>query len=125
MAVDLAPDAEQALIKARVGHLEVSTRAIGGQAELIVRNGGERIDLETAAQLVQPFRRLHRTEGGFGLGLSIVRSVTEAHGGRLTLSAPDTGGLEVRVQLPAVSAPVGPNRPLALSGDPQRSLTES
>jgi signal transduction histidine kinase len=109
----------------RGGHLEVSTRAIGGQAELIVRNGGERIDLETAAQLVQPFRRLHRTEGGFGLGLSIVRSVTEAHGGWLTLSAPDTGGLQVRVQLPAVSAPVGPNRPLALSGDPQRSLTES
>ncbi len=109
----------------RGGQLEVSTRELGGQAELIVRNGGQRIDPETAGQLVQPFRRLHRTGGGFGLGLSIVRSVTEAHGGRLTLLAPDTGGLEVRIELPAVSAPARPHRRVPLSGDPQPSLTES
>ena len=107
------------------GHLEVRTRSEHGRAELWVGNGGERIDPGTAAQLVQPFRRLHRSAGGFGLGLSIVRSVAEAYGGTTTITAPPDGGLAVLVQLPA-SAPAGAiARPAAASVDHERSLTKS
>ena len=67
---------------------------------LEVSNGGERIDPEQAATLAEPFRRLYRSVDGFGLGLSIVRSVAEAHGGSMRLTAPDAGGLRVLVTLP-------------------------
>ena len=67
---------------------------------LVVANGGDAIDPEQAQTLAEPFRRLDRSVDGFGLGLSIVRSVAEAHGGTMTLSAPVGGGLRVLVTLP-------------------------
>jgi signal transduction histidine kinase len=83
------------------GRLTVSTSTRDRHAVLEVANGGERIDPKEAAMLVQPFRRLYRSVDGFGLGLSIVRSVAEAHGGSMRLTAPDDGGLRVLVTLPA------------------------
>jgi signal transduction histidine kinase len=76
-----------------------------GWAVLELANGGPRIDPDDVAGLAEPFRRLHRSGEGFGLGLSIVRSIAEAHGGTAMLSAPETGGLRVCVSLPAGEAP--------------------
>ena len=84
------------------GFLRVSSRTEGSQVHLTVTNTGPRIDPEDAATLTEPFRRLGRGAGGFGLGLSIVRSVVEAHGGKLDIEARPAGGLEVRVVLPAL-----------------------
>jgi signal transduction histidine kinase len=84
------------------GFLEVSTRTEGKAVRLVIRNGGARIDPQVAQTLTEPFRRLDRSYGGFGLGLSIVRSVAEVHGGTVELVAPDRGGLEVWVRLPAM-----------------------
>ena len=70
----------------------------------VVPNGGARIDPEEAQTLTEPFRRLGRSVGGFGLGLSIVARWRRRTGGRSRLSAPETGGLEVRVWLPAFTA---------------------
>jgi hypothetical protein len=83
------------------GFLSVSTLAADGQALVRVRNSGERIDPEAAATLTEPFRRLGRGGDGFGLGLSIVSSVVAAHGGSLRVDAPQSGGLNVEVELPA------------------------
>ena len=82
------------------GLLEVSTFARNGRVQLRVLNGGPRIDPPAVQALAEPFRRLDRDHAGFGLGLSIVRSVIEAHGGELDLRAPESGGLEVYVSLP-------------------------
>jgi signal transduction histidine kinase len=101
------------------GYLDVATRVAGGRASLVVRNGGPRIDPADAAALTEPFRRLARGDGGFGLGLSIVRSVAEAHAGSVLLRAPSDGGLEVTVELPALGEPanVAPaQRSRALTG---------
>jgi len=87
------------------GELEVGVRVSDGWAVLEVANGGPRIDPADAAALTEPFRRLRRSGEGFGLGLSIVRSVAEAHGGTVQLSAPEAGGLRVRVLLPADRPP--------------------
>jgi signal transduction histidine kinase len=87
------------------GWLLVSTRSEDGRVRLTVANGGTRLDPAAAATLTEPFRRLDRGGGGFGLGLSIVRSVVVAHGGKLDLAAPETGGLQVQIELPAIAAP--------------------
>jgi signal transduction histidine kinase len=83
------------------GRLTVSTSTRDRRAVLEVANGGQPIDPEEAATLAEPFRRLSRSIDGFGLGLSIVRSVAEAHGGSMRLTAPESGGLRVVVTLPA------------------------
>jgi signal transduction histidine kinase len=85
------------------GYVAVSTRAHDGGAVLDVVNSGPRVDPLVAARLTEPFERGGRARDGegAGLGLSIVRSVAEAHGGRLTLTPRREGGLAVRVTLPA------------------------
>jgi signal transduction histidine kinase len=104
----------------RGGYLAVTTASHNGNVELQVFNGGPRIDHDDAQTLTQPFQRLGRSYDGFGLGLSIVRSVAEAYGGRLDLRAPESGGLEVRVSLPA--APVTNNVVVSRTS---RALTQS
>ena len=69
----------------RHGFLAVTTGVDGESVRLSVRNGGPVIAPDDANTLTEPFRRLDRTYGGFGLGLSIVRSVVEAHGGSIEL----------------------------------------
>ncbi len=92
------------------GQLYVCTRTIGGMAEVVVRNGGAVIDPARVQTLPEPFRRLSRDSGGFGLGLSIVRSVVLAHDGVLQLTAPAEGGLCVSVRVPAEPVVAGADR---------------
>ncbi len=101
------------------GHLSVSVSAQDGTATLMVSNGGEVIDPAEAADLTEPFRRLERGPGGVGLGLSIVRSVVAAHGGRMKVLAPPSGGLEVRVTLPTTEPPA----PSRVAGPAHEQLT--
>jgi signal transduction histidine kinase len=102
------------------GFLDVSTRSSNGRVELTVANGGRRIDPADAETLADPFRRLNRSIGGFGLGLSIVKSVAHAHGGTAEITAPETGGLRVRIELPASPRPANVDVPQT-----SRALTRS
>ena len=74
----------------RPRELRVSTRQIdAGHVQLNVRDAGTGIDPATAAQLFEAF---HTTKPeGMGIGLSISRSIIEAHGGRLS-AAPNQAG---------------------------------
>ncbi len=85
----------------RGGRLDVRTETDHGAVRMVVANGGPVIDAGEAQQLLEPFRRLHRSFGGFGLGLSIVKSVVDAHHGTIEVIAPSGGGLELRITLPA------------------------
>jgi signal transduction histidine kinase len=91
------------------GRIELSTASRGDRATVRVLNGGAQVAAEDVRSLVAPFRRgaAPRTGEGFGLGLSIVDTVARAHGGKLALSAPSAGGLEVVVDLPAAGPPTG------------------
>jgi signal transduction histidine kinase len=84
------------------------TASVGGRfANLAVENGGAVLAQDDVDALAMPFRRLgaDRTgsEKGAGLGLSIVASIAEAHGGKLELRARADGGLRVAIELPLAS----------------------
>jgi len=83
--------------------LEVAGEAESGPA-LSVRNTGQDVPAEAVAALFEPFRRLSadRTShsGGAGLGMSIARSITAAHGGTIRARPRSEGGLIVDIELP-------------------------
>lgn len=87
------------------GHVTLETGIDNAKsATLTVSNTGAVIANYELASLFEPFRRLktERTANaqGVGLGLSIARSIVDAHQGTITLTAPQTGGLVVTVRLP-------------------------
>jgi signal transduction histidine kinase len=88
----------------RGGSIEIQVGMNDGLVRLSVENGGEVLDPDAVAALGRPFRRIaaDRTgsANGFGLGLSIVRAIAESHGGRIGLTARESGGLRVTVELP-------------------------
>jgi PAS domain S-box-containing protein len=63
----------------------VFEREPGDDAAFAVQDNGAGFDPSRAAELFQPFARLHRHEQfqGTGLGLSIVRRIVERHGGSI------------------------------------------
>jgi signal transduction histidine kinase len=77
---------------------------VGPNPALIVRNTGPVVRPEAVPALFEPFRRLDRDRTGdakgAGLGLSIVRSVTQAHDGTVQAQGGESGGLVVGVWLP-------------------------
>src|SRR5690606_8597853 len=88
------------------GQIWVQTPVAGGQARLVVANTGFEVDQADVPGLFEPFRRGGRERSGgrgFGLGLSIVRAVCDAHGGSVSAVARDGGGLEVTVTLPVMT----------------------
>ncbi len=84
--------------------VEVTAETDAGPA-LSVRNTGQNVPAESVYALFEPFRRLSadRTNhsGGAGLGMSIARSITAAHGGTIRARPRSEGGLIVDIELPA------------------------
>lgn len=73
---------------------------------LTVRDNGPGIPPGILSRLFEPFSTT-RTEG-LGMGLSIVRSIVEAHSGVVTASEPSNGGAEFRVILPCLPMQTNP-----------------
>jgi signal transduction histidine kinase len=74
---------------------------------LHVENPGRVLRQHEVDGMFEPFWRGdgRTTSRGVGLGLTIVRSVAEAHDGRVSAYPRDGGGLVVRVELPARTEP--------------------
>ncbi|GAB3431006.1 HAMP domain-containing sensor histidine kinase [Flindersiella endophytica] len=92
------------------GAVWVTTSLQAKTVELTVENTGQKLSPQLVSTLVEPFQRgtqrIRSDHAGVGLGLAIVRSITQAHDGTLTLAPRPAGGLRVTVQLPA--APPNP-----------------
>jgi len=86
-----------------VGDIWITTSTLAGSSQLTVANTGPAINPADVDRIFQPFERLNgRTSGdGFGLGLTIVASIAEIHGGTVTACPRDNGGLSVTVSIPA------------------------
>jgi signal transduction histidine kinase len=77
---------------------------VGQSPTLVVENTGAQIAAESVSGLFEPFRRgtADRTNhgGGAGLGLTIVRSICQAHDGTVDAHPGPRGGLRVEISLP-------------------------
>jgi signal transduction histidine kinase len=84
------------------GRVSVTTATRNGHSVVDVVNDGDVLDPATLPRLLEPFQRIDRGArgDGAGLGLSIVRSVAQAHGGAVALAACPDGGLRATVTLP-------------------------
>jgi two-component system sensor histidine kinase VanS len=86
------------------GTVWVRTSAAPDSVVLTVENTGEPLTAQVASTLVEPFfrgtGRVRSDHAGVGLGLAIVRSITQAHDGTLALTPRSEGGLCVTVRLP-------------------------
>jgi signal transduction histidine kinase len=93
------------------GWVTLTAGVVSDRARLTVENSGPVVPTYAVPILFEPFRRQAQTErlaaatdgsrsGGAGLGLSIVRSVAQAHGGAVRANPRADGGLLVEVDLP-------------------------
>jgi two-component system sensor histidine kinase VanS len=93
------------------GSVWVTTNGHPKSVVLTVENTGEKLTPQLVATLAEPFqrgtKRIRTDHAGVGLGLAIIKSITQAHDGTLTLTPRASGGLRVRVQLPAAPPHTG------------------
>jgi PAS domain S-box-containing protein len=79
-------------------------------ARVEVHNEGNPIAPENQANLFLPYRRIESTNAtrqkGWGLGLTLVKGLTEAHGGTAALESSAAMGTTFRIDLPIDSRPV-------------------
>ncbi|MGC3996414.1 MAG: ATP-binding protein [Anaeromyxobacter sp.] len=111
----------------RVGvEVEAEARAVA----IRVRDTGPGIPLDVLPTLFEPFTQaaqtLARTEGGLGLGLSLVKGLVLLHGGEVVARNGAGGGAEICVTLPlpavraAAGGQAGPGRPPLAAASPGR-----
>jgi signal transduction histidine kinase len=77
----------------------IGSRHHQGMLEFWVRDTGSGVDPEVRDEIFERFTRAEHNDQGFGLGLSIVRAIAEAHGGDVSLDDTDSGAT-FRLRLP-------------------------
>ena len=100
------------------GHVDVRLRQIASEAEIAIADSGIGIDPEFLPHVFERFTQADssktRAHGGLGLGLAIVRHLTEAHGGTVSAHSEGPGkGSTFKVRLPipaAAAADIAPER---------------
>ena len=94
------------------GRVEVATRRIASQVEIVVSDTGEGIDPGLLPHIFERFRQgdssSTRTHGGLGIGLALVRHLVELHGGTVRAESAGRGqGATFTVSLPVALAKPG------------------
>lgn len=95
------------------GTVTVSAAVVdGGDLEVRIADSGPGIAAEDLPHLFDPFYRGTGTSSGFGLGLSIARSITDAHGFSLDVDSRKSPGTTFVIRVPArlISAGAGQHR---------------
>lgn len=115
------------------GRIDVNCSQTDTEAKITIKDTGVGIEKEYLTEIFDRFRQVDgsitRSQGGLGLGLSIVRNLVELHGGTVSacsdgpgLGATFTVNLPMRYYVPdaSIKAPIpnetATNQPISLSG---------
>ena len=101
------------------GHIHLSLAVSEGQAVLSIQDDGLGIEPEVLPNVFDLFeqgrRSLDRSQGGLGVGLTLVQRLVQMHNGRVEVASAGPGkGAEFRVILPCISEVRLPDEPAAL-----------
>lgn len=79
-----------------------------GEVQISISDRGPGIPKAELSKIFEPFQRGTETAGsnipGSGLGLSVVRSIVQAHSGSIDVESPPAGGTRFTVRLPVTMA---------------------
>jgi PAS domain S-box-containing protein len=114
------------------GEIWVELGRDGADAVLRVRDNGIGIDPAMIESVFDPFTQadnsLARSDGGLGIGLTVVKRIVELHGGRVGASSTGIGGgSEFTIRLPtvlveAIDTPAPPKKDSVLANGPTRRV---
>ena len=104
------------------GRIWLSTKRDGERAVIRVRDAGIGIAADVLPRIFEPFTQakqsLDRSQGGLGIGLSLVHKIVELHGGEVTADSGGPGkGSTFTIRLPLVSSIEFGSKPLAAQID--------
>jgi signal transduction histidine kinase len=89
LVLNLVRNSLDAMQTVRSRHLTISARQEGGNVEVSVRDTGKGVAQDLRDRIFEPFHS--STTSGMGIGLSLCRSIVEAHGGRIWFKAQEDG----------------------------------
>jgi signal transduction histidine kinase len=103
----------------RGGRVSISLRRSGPWGIIEVSDSGRGISEADLPKVFERFYRGHQPQGrGAGIGLAVVRELTEAHGGRATVESLVGRGATFRIVLPADTTPSSAGGELEPAGVP-------
>jgi signal transduction histidine kinase/ActR/RegA family two-component response regulator len=90
------------------GRIDLAVGAVEGAATIVVHDNGSGIDPQLLPHVfdlfVQGDRSLDRSQGGLGVGLTLVKRLVELHGGRVEVASDGPGkGSTFKVTLPCIA----------------------
>jgi PAS domain S-box-containing protein len=92
------------------GKISLSAKRAGGEVIVTVKDNGAGIQADKLDSIFDMFMQVDRTsersQGGLGIGLTLVKRLVEMHGGSIVVTSAGEGlGSEFTVRLPALSKP--------------------
>jgi PAS domain S-box-containing protein len=115
---------------AESGSVSISLAVKGGHAQVAVRDTGIGLAPDQLLRVFEIFAQVNpevRKTGGLGIGLALVKGITELHGGSVHVHSDGEGkGSEFMIRLPVASgqpAAAGPAEvPVSAAGNPSRRI---
>lgn len=100
----------------RGGHIGLTVTRRDDQVTISVKDEGIGIATSHLARIFEMFSQvdasLERSQGGLGIGLTLVKRLVEMHGGQIEAHSPGLGqGAEFTVRLPVVTQSLAPHEP--------------